>query len=109
MSNSKNKYFLFLISFLLTTVFFQCNSKKEIAYKNFTYNENYTSKTNPERKKSNVLYLLNGKEISSDIMKEIDPESIASINVIKDTEGIKKYTQEKYDGIILIHLKKTIK
>jgi hypothetical protein len=91
---------------LLPLVFFQCRTKKETTYKNFIYHEKYLLKANPAKQTSNVLYLLDGKKISSDTMRKISTDSISSIHVIKDVKKIKKYTPKKYDGIILIRLKK---
>ena len=39
-------------------------------------------------------------------MEKISPDDIESIDVIKGKEKIKEYTQENYDGVIIIHMKK---
>lgn len=56
--------------------------------------------------KKNILFLLGDKSISNSEVEKISPDDIESIDVIKDKEKIKKFTQENYDGVIIIHLKK---
>jgi len=69
--------------------------------------------TKPEKKvtfknkKDNILYLLNNKEISKEQLEQIEPNDIKEVKVIKDKKGIATYTNKKYDGIILITLKKS--
>jgi hypothetical protein len=84
MNNPKNSYFTFSLVMLLALVFYQCRTKKETAYKNFTYNEKYLFNTNLKKQQSHILYLLDGKKISSVIMREINPDSVSSMHVIKD-------------------------
>jgi hypothetical protein len=59
-----------------------------------------------KKQRFSVLYLLDGKKISSVIMREINPDSISSMHVTKDAEKMKTYTQEQYSSH---SLKKTIK
>lgn len=54
---------------------------------------------------SNVLILLENKEINKSEMEKIKPDDISSIDVIKDKEKIKLFTSKDYDGVIIIHLK----
>jgi hypothetical protein len=56
--------------------------------------------------KSNVLYLVDGKEIPAASLEKIAPEKIKSVSVIKEEKKVLKYTDKKYDGVILIELKK---
>jgi hypothetical protein len=70
------------------------------------------SGTNEEKKSfdfSNrkVLILLEGKVITQDEMNALNANDIESIEVIKSKEVIKTYTNGDFEGIILIHLKKT--
>lgn len=52
---------------------------------------------------SKVLYLLDGKEVSSTELHGINPDNIASVKVIKDADKIAKYTtKQDYDGVVLI-------
>jgi predicted alpha/beta superfamily hydrolase len=95
---------LFLI--LLTFNFFNCSSKKTTANKEFVIEAN---KKMREEQRSNILYILDGEEILQDTLRKINPDDIKSIDVIKNAEGIKKYTQKKYDGVVVIYLKKDLK
>jgi predicted alpha/beta superfamily hydrolase len=101
---SKKLTVSFLI--LLTFDFFNCSSKKITATKEFVIAANKKMK---EEQRSNILYVLDGKEILQDTLKKINPDDIQSIDVIKNEEGIKKYTQKKYDGVVVMYLKKDLK
>ncbi|HEA30774.1 MAG TPA: M56 family peptidase, partial [Leeuwenhoekiella sp.] len=61
-----------------------------------------------EQLDKNVLYLLDGEEITKEEMDKIDPEEIESINVLKDAEMLKKFGDKAKgkDGVIDIKLKK---
>lgn len=52
------------------------------------------------------LFILDGKEISSEEMTQIAPESIESINVIKDASVIQKYGEKAANGVVEIFSKK---
>jgi len=52
------------------------------------------------------LYILDGKEISKEEMKEIKPENIESVEVLKDTNATEKYGKKGKDGVIIITTKK---
>lgn len=52
-----------------------------------------------------VMYLVDGKEATSAEVQSLDPNTIESVNVIKDKEMIKKYTNKKVEGVILVTLK----
>ena len=56
---------------------------------------------------SNVLFLLNDKPITQAELEKINPDTIESVDVIKDKKEIAKYTTDEYDGVIIIKLKKT--
>jgi hypothetical protein len=51
------------------------------------------------------LYLVNGKEQTPDDIKKLDPETIASVNVIKDAAAQKKYGKKGENGVVEITLK----
>jgi hypothetical protein len=55
---------------------------------------------------NNILYLLDGKEIAPEDLNEIPPAEIKSVAVFKGAKEISKYTDKKYDGVILIEIKK---
>jgi len=51
------------------------------------------------------LYILDGKEISGAEMKKLDPNSIQSINVLKNKAATDIYGDKGVNGVILITLK----
>ncbi|MBA6152963.1 M56 family metallopeptidase [Gelidibacter maritimus] len=55
------------------------------------------------------LYILNGKEISEQEMQTVDPNTIKSLDVIKDKAATKKYGKKGEHGVILITSKKIAK
>ena len=91
----KMRFFRLLLCTFLTLSFLQCDSKK------ITLNSK-----NVRVQKQNILCILDGKEILQENLRKINPDNIKSIDVIKNAEGIKKYTQKKYDGVVVIYLKK---
>jgi|WetSurMetagenome_2_1015567.scaffolds.fasta_scaffold98986_3 hypothetical protein len=54
---------------------------------------------------SKILFLLGDREISQEYLKDIDPNDIESIDVIKNKDSIKEYTTEDYEGVVVITLK----
>jgi N-acetylmuramoyl-L-alanine amidase len=52
------------------------------------------------------LYVLDGKMISEAEMKKIDPNTIESINVLKDKDATDKYGDKATNGVVEIILKK---
>jgi hypothetical protein len=63
------------------------------------------SGTQTSLEKANILYYVDGKETPAEKVNAMDPNTIESMNVIKDKEMIKKYTDKKVEGVILITLK----
>ncbi|WP_283636848.1 hypothetical protein [Aquaticitalea lipolytica] len=55
---------------------------------------------------SNVLFLVDGKEIPKEDLEKINPNDIHTITVIKDKEEQRKYTNKEYDGVVIIIMKK---
>lgn len=53
-----------------------------------------------------ALYVIDGKEATQDDLKSISPQSIQSINVLKDETAIKKYGERGKNGVVEITLKK---
>ncbi|NQW36687.1 MAG: TonB-dependent receptor plug domain-containing protein [Flavobacteriales bacterium] len=51
------------------------------------------------------LFIIDGKEITNDKFKDIDPDTIKSINVLKGENAIKKYGEKAKNGVIEITLK----
>ena len=54
----------------------------------------------------NPLYILNGKEISSEEMKKLKPETIEKIEILKGKAAIEKYGDKAKDGVIQLSTKK---
>lgn len=52
------------------------------------------------------LYLIDGKEISKEEMEAIDPNTIESVDVLKDESVTKKYGKKGENGVIMITTKK---
>ena len=59
-----------------------------------------------ENDSENVLYLLDGKKITKKEVSKIETHKIKSVNVIKNSSEIAKYTSDSYEGVIIINLKK---
>jgi len=55
-----------------------------------------------------LLFIVNGEAYKGDI-RALNPDDIASINVLKDEAAIKKYGDKGKDGVVLIQLKKEIR
>lgn len=53
-----------------------------------------------------ILYQIDGRDATEEEIKNIDPKTIESIEVIKEKSKMKSITKQSYDGAILIHLKK---
>lgn len=56
--------------------------------------------------KNPPLYILDGKEISEQEMQTVDPNTIKSLDVIKNKAATKKYGKKGDNGVILITSKK---
>ncbi|HYO22837.1 MAG TPA: energy transducer TonB, partial [Flavisolibacter sp.] len=54
----------------------------------------------------NPVYFLDGKEINTAVLSEIDPKGIESINVLKGPAAINKYGEAGKNGIVEIKMKK---
>jgi len=53
----------------------------------------------------NVLYILDGKEATSDDINALDPNTIESISVLKDDNAVKLYGEKGKNGVIIIKTK----
>lgn len=56
-------------------------------------------------KQGNLVYLVNGKIIDDELLKEISPQSIERVEVLKNKEEIQKHTKKEVDGVVKITLK----
>ena len=64
-----------------------------------------SSSTSINIKDEAVLYMVNDRKVNLDYIDALDPDTIESVNVIKDTNELKKYDAEGYQGLVLIKLK----
>lgn len=60
----------------------------------------------PGRNSDNVLYILDGKEVTVEDVNKIEPNSIESISVLKDENAVKLYGEKGKNGVIIIKTKK---
>ena len=60
-----------------------------------------------EKEKQNPLYIVGEKEVSQEFIRELNPDDIDSITVLKDKSAIEKYGEKGKNGVIEIKLKKT--
>jgi len=56
--------------------------------------------------KKNILFIVDGKTVTAAIAEKLDKDKIDEITIIKGKKSVSKYTDKKYDGIIIIKLKK---
>jgi bla regulator protein BlaR1 len=56
--------------------------------------------------KASPLILIDGKEASSKGMKDLNPNDIDNVSVLKDDAALKKYGDKAKQGVIMISLKK---
>jgi len=54
----------------------------------------------------NSLIIIDGKEVKNKKLKDIDPDTIESVSILKGESAIKKYGKKAKDGVIEISLKK---
>jgi TonB family protein len=59
--------------------------------------------------KPDPIYLVDGVEVSSAEVKNIDPNRIESINVLKGDNAVKNFGEKGRDGVIMINLKGSTK
>lgn len=71
--------------------------------KTITYVQKSTEKTELPK---DVLYIIDGKEMASGSMNDINPNTIQSINVLKGENALKKYGDKGKNGVIEITTKK---
>ena len=80
-------------------------SAKEMSEKDLKQNPLKLGKSTVVPMSENVLYILDGKEISAKDMKEIKPTTIENITVLKDKSAIELYGEKGKNGVILITTK----
>jgi hypothetical protein len=67
--------------------------------KTITYVQKSTDKTELPK---DVLYIIDGKEMQSGSIKDIDPTTIRSINVLKGNSAVELYGEKGKNGVIVI-------
>jgi len=55
--------------------------------------------------KPQPLYIIDGKSVSKDVLDQLNPDKIASIDVLKDESAVKKYGEKGENGVVEITLK----
>lgn len=68
-------------------------------------NKTFEFKFKKEEDTKNILFIVNGKEISETDFRRIQPNDIESINVLKDKKAIDKYGEKGKEGVLEIQLK----
>ena len=71
--------------------------------KTITYVQKSTEKTELPK---DVLYIIDGKEMASGSMNDVNPNTIQSINVLKGETAVKLYGEKGKNGVIVITTKK---
>ena len=59
-----------------------------------------------EKTKLKPLYIVDGKETTEEIIRDLKPENVDSMTVLKDKNAIEKYGEKAIGGVIEIYLKK---
>ena len=52
------------------------------------------------------LMIVDGKEMTEGSMEDIDPEDIATIDVLKGDKAVEKYGEKAKNGVVIIKTKK---
>ena len=103
MKISKKYFFNYFILITFTLLLVSCATKKNtIVINNEVISKNYTD----HKSKSNILYLIDGKEVTENFIKTLETHKIESLTVFKGDKEVAKYTDKKYDGVIISKLKK---
>lgn len=58
-----------------------------------------------EKEKHNPLYIVEGKETTEQFIRDLKPEDVDSITVLKDKSAVDKYGEKGKNGVIEIKLK----
>lgn len=59
-----------------------------------------------EKPKQNPLYIVEGKEATEEFIRDLKPEDVDSITVLKDKSAVDKYGEKGKNGVLEIKLKK---
>lgn len=58
-----------------------------------------------QKTKNNPLYIVEGKEVTEQYIRDLKPDDVDSITVLKDKSAVEKYGEKGKDGVIEIYLK----
>lgn len=94
------RYRIFFAAMMLL-LFMGCSSPKRMTQTADSNTQEQTSKENDQ-----ILILVDGNSVTQAQLEQIDPERVKTITVIKERAKVAQYTNEEYDGVILIELKK---
>lgn len=83
-------------------------SAKKMSEKDLKQNPLKLGKSTVVPMSENVLYVLDGKEISGKEFNEVKPENIDNITVLKDKSAIELYGEKGKNGVVIISTKKGI-
>ncbi|MGL2967299.1 hypothetical protein [Flavobacterium sp. XGLA_31] len=59
-----------------------------------------------QKTKANPLYIVDGKEVTEEFIRDLKPEDVDSITVLKDKSAVDKYGVKGKNGVLEIKLKK---
>lgn len=103
MKNFNRQYLAYFLILFFAFSIQSCASKKsQIVVNEKTVTKQYDVNNSGK----NILYFIDGKEVSANEIKKLDTDKIDSITVLKDQKEVAKHTNKKYDGIVMIKLKK---
>jgi len=55
---------------------------------------------------SNAIYIVEGKRVKKEDLKNLDQDAIETIQVIKPKRGIHLFNGDKFDGVVIVNMKK---
>lgn len=98
------KYFSTLITTIAIIGLISCSdvtniSKEQLQDSGFTIDLNHSGINDVNQ----PLFILNGKQLSSDNVMRLNPEHVESISVIKGETALKKYGKKGQHGVIKIY------
>ncbi len=94
--NGKNGVILITTKAATESSFYSCKIKGN----NITLKDNDSY----EEMKDKALIIINGKEVDSKILDNLDPDNIKSVEILKNEAALQKYNAK--DGVIIIKTKK---
>jgi hypothetical protein len=102
MTPGKHKGDLVDVPYSIPIVFVLNQDSEKLGYSEILSGQKLGSSKIP----SEVLVMLDGEETSMEVLKKIDPETIKSINVLKNGSGEEKYGVKGKNDVIEVITKK---